>query len=545
MHRLHSSSALAVLLLWASQAADAEMWHLPLLPSGSDASRLGMVRIVNHSAEAGAVDITAIDELGRYYGPVTLNLEAHTAIQFSSTELEQGSGKLEASSGVGAGRGDWRLLLESDLAIEPLAYARTPNGFVDTLHDSVPRRYFYHRAALSAPDSIHAAGGTLRLINRGYIESEVVLFGLDDTGSAAFRPPVVLRLPPGRSRSVTASDLQDGAAGLDGRLGAADGDWRLLIFAAGDIEVMTLLHNPDGPLANLSTADSSDGEIVLFPAAADPSRQGMLRIASRTGAGDVSIRAIDDAGTRFGPVTLQLEADRIVNLDSDDLQTGNASKGLPDGLESGTGDWRLRLSSDLELDVFAYVRMQDGFLTAVQDVAGARGRRHHVPLFQSASTLRQGAQLRLINPGDERVAIRIQAWDDAGNAAQNGTVRVSLPPGVTRTIGASELEDGADELDGSLGQGEDNWRLLVEADRDIFVQSLARSPDGYLTNLSTSSILPRFLDACVGGPRDADDDGIADHCDTDTRSVCSAVAAMAPTSARPGSIPVASAIAAC
>ena len=521
-------SVLALLLLSALHAAVAEIHHLPLLPTAADPLRQGIVRIVNHSATAGEVAVTAIDDSGRYFGPIALTLEARAAIQFSSTDLERGNDSLGIVAGIGSGQGHWRLVLDSDLDIEPLAYAETSAGFIDSLHDTVPRRSFYHRVALSAPDSLHGQGGTLRLINLSWSTAEIAVFGLDDSGRPA-SGQVVLSLPAGASRSIDASELENGAPALLGRLGDGEGDWRLLIFGDSglDIAAITLLDTPSGPLANLSTAEYANGEIAYFPSAAEPSRTGELRMTSRSGSGEVLIHAVDETGRRFGPVTLILEAGRTVALDSDDLEFGATAKGLPAGLGRGEGDWRLRLESALDLDIFAYARTRDGVATVVGQVAAASDRRHHVPIFKPAHASEQLSRLRLINPGADPADVRIQGWDDAGRTASRGAVTLTLPPGTTHTIAARALEQGADGLNGRLGQGEGNWRLLVEADRDIRVMSLVESSAGHATNLSTTSIRPRFLDSCVGGPIDADGDGIADHCDTDPQNALRPLSACA------------------
>ena len=503
----------AILLTSESVSVAASPYHLPLLPSATDSLRQGVVRIVNHSASAGKVEITAIDDSGLYYGPIVLAMDARAAIEFSSEDLERGNGTRGITSGIGGGHGNWRLVLESELDIEPLAYAQTPAGFIDSLHDVVPQRSFYRRVALSAPDGAHGGGGTLRLINAGFSVAEVVVFGLDSNGGPGLWP-VVVSLPAQASRSITATDLQDGSPDLMGSFGDAGGDWRLLIFADGDIEVMTVFDNPSGPLANLSMADfGRQKEILLYPSYEESSRQGVLRIASKTGTGTVVIDATDESGQDFGPVTLSLDGQQEVVLDSSDLEFGNPAKGLPEGLGRGEGDWRLSFSSRLDLDVFAYARLRSGELTAIGDVTAKNDQRHHVPLFFAASDTRRTSQLRLINPGIEPANIRIQAWDDLGKSAPEGVVRFSVSAGTTRIVDAGELEEGSVDLDGNFGPGEGNWRLLVHADRDVHVMSLATSADGYLTNISSSSIAPKFLTECVGGSPDADDDGIADHCD--------------------------------
>ena len=175
------------------------------------------------------------------------------------------------------------------------------------------------------------------------------------------------------------------------------------------------------------------------------------------------------------------------------------------------------MQSYLDLDVFSYARTEDGTISAIADSALTRDRRHHVPLF-NAATASQTSRLRLINPGTETASIRIQAWDDAGQFAPNGDVRLSLPAEATRTLDAVDLQYGADGIDGSFGAGDGNWRLLVDADRDIHVMSLVTSTEGDLTNISSTSLVPRFLIECVGGSPDADNDGIADHCDDEPQT---------------------------
>ena len=55
--------------------------------------------------------------------------------------------------------------------------------------------------------------------------------------------------------------------------------------------------------------------------------------------------------------------------DGVDLEAGNAGKGLTRSTGAGEGDWRLTLTSDLDLEVLSYIRTTDGFLTAMHDLA--------------------------------------------------------------------------------------------------------------------------------------------------------------------------------
>ena len=526
IHRHSSAAAAALLMLLLSPGVLGEQYQLPLLPSASEPLRQGMVRIVNHSAEAGEVAVTAIDDAGLLFGPVTLAVEAQRAIEFSATDLEQGNAAKGIVTGIGAGRGDWRLVLDTTVDIEPLAYVQTPAGFVERLHELVPPTWFYHRLALVDPDNGGQHDGQLRLINASASEANVVIFGLDDEG-ALVPGQVYLVLPAGAARTVSASELEAGAFGLTGALGDREGDWRLLVFADPEVGVMTLLDSVSGPLANLSAATADEGDIPLFPSTADAVREGLLRITTRSRAGDVQIHAVDDAGREYGPVTLTVESDASVQLTSSDLENGNTEKGLPIGFGSGEGDWRLRLESDLDLHVLAFARTQNGFVTTIHDVAARGDRRHHVPFFNPASDTQQASRLRLINPTDNAAQIVIRAWDDEGDTAPDGAVSFTLEAGASKSISAEALEEGAEDLSGSLGQGEGKWRLSVQADQAIRVMSLVESSEGHLTNLSTAATLPRFLNSCIGGPVDSDGDGVSDHCDRDPDTALRAVSGCA------------------
>lgn len=517
-HRHTGVSALVVLSLLMPLVTSADTYRLPLLPSASDALREGMVRIINHSDESGRVAVTAIDDSGLVLGPITLEVEAGQAIRFSSADLERGNDALGIATGIGGGQGDWRLVLDTSLDIEPLAYVHTSAGFVDSLHDVVPRRSFYHRVTLLAPDSGLPDGSAVRLINPTDAEAEVTIFGVDDENALA-PGRVSIVLAAGAARTVSARELENGAVGLAGRLGDGAGDWQLLVFTDAAIEAMTVLDTASGPLANLSAAQVGEGSVLLFLSAGDALNEGRLRITNRSAAGEIRIRAVDDTGQSFGPVTMSVDGQQTVTLSSNDLETGNAAKGLPIGLGSGEGDWRLVLESELNLDVFAYARSQDGVVSIAHNVAAEGRRRHHVPFFNPASETRQQSRLRLINPSEGAAQIVIQAWDDAGDEAPEGAVSLSVAAGASTSLSTESLEDGARGLSGSFGEGEGGWRLAVQADREIQVMSLVEDTAGHLTNLSTSSTRPRFLDPCVGGSEDADGDGVSDHCDREPDTV--------------------------
>ena len=226
--------------------------------------------------------------------------------------------------------------------------------------------------------------------------------------------------------------------------------------------------------------------VWLFPAASDPLRQGFVRVINRSAeAGAVRVEAIDDAGTRRGPVTLSIAANETVHFNSDDLEQGNAGKGLPGGLGSGEGDRRLELDSQLDFEVLSYIRTEDGFLTAMHDVAPVTKNGHRVVTFNPGSNPNQKSHLRLVNFGSAEAQVVVTGIDDTG-ASPGTEVRITVPAGAAGTVTAAELETGTDAFEGALGNGSGKWRLRVESDQPIRVMSLLDGPKGHLTNLSTA-----------------------------------------------------------
>ena len=244
---------------------------------------------------------------------------------------------------------------------------------------------------------------------------------------------------------------------------------------------------------------ASTHAIPFFPSAADPlGRQGFARIVNRSdSSGTVTIDAFDDAGRNHGPVTLTVDARETAHFNSADLEDGNAGKGLARGTgRPSEGDWRLELTSDLDLMVLSYIRTSDGFVTAMHDVAPAEGNRHAVVFFNPGSNSAQASMLRLVNAGDASASVTIHGIDDRGTRA--GPVRLSIPARAARTVSAADMEAGAVGLTGALGDGAGKWRLEVEADRPILVLCMLATPTGHLTNLSTA---PELVTAPSGGDR--------------------------------------------
>ena len=246
------------------------------------------------------------------------------------------------------------------------------------------------------------------------------------------------------------------------------------------------------------TTLAAEHEIPLFISASNALKEGFARIVNHSDeSGTVSIRAFDDSGRAFGPTTLSLNAWEAKHFISDDLEMGNSSKGI-NGVGGGMGDWRLVLESDLDIEVLAYVRTYDGFLTSVHDKVRQPSSRHLVPIYNPGSNRNQVSKLRLINPGSRAAAVTIVGADDSGRRAPE--IGLRLPAGEVRTFTAQQLEAGHRDLDGRLGDGSGKWRLFVSADQPIGVMSLLETPTGHLTNLSTSTSVKNYASPPGGDP---------------------------------------------
>ena len=464
----------------------ARRYSVPLFLSTSDSRRQGFLRLVNRSDEPGTVSIHAVDDAGDRHGPVEISLEARETIHFNSEDLESGNPDKGIAGSIGAGTGDWRLELTTGLDIAPLAYVRTEDGFITSVHDTAQTlddgRYyipFFNPAANTRQVS------SLRLVNRGTEDAGITITGIDDRGAPPPDGEVRLNLPAGEARVITAQELETGGTALQGRFGPGAGKWRLFLAATAPIEASSLLDSPTGNLSNLSSRGRQRSLPLVLPFTLD-GRQGFVRVINWSDTpGTVRIRGVPDSGRQTDAVTLTLDAGAAAHFNSRDLEFGNEAKGLSGGIGHRDGDWRLELQSELDVEALAYVRTDDGFVTGVHDLAVKVEGIVEVPFFNPAGNANQQSRLRLVNTGEDSAVVTITGRDDVGAAPSYGTVRLTVRAGDTRTITARELEAGASGLRGRFGDGIGKWRLSVASEQPIDVMSLLESPTGNLTNLSS------------------------------------------------------------
>ena len=248
-----------------------------------------------------------------------------------------------------------------------------------------------------------------------------------------------------------------------------------LLMSSNGVVACTDLESP------LST-ENGHYSVPLFLSDANATRHGFLRIVNRSShQGTIRIHAIDDAGMRFGPVDLELGANSAAHIDSSDLECGNLATGLSGGVGRGQGEWRLELATTLDILARSYVRTSDGFLTRLDGTSAiGDGNSCVVDFFNPASNHEQVSQLRLANTSNEIAEIAVTGTDDRGQHSP-GEVRLTIPAGETRTLTAYDIESGAAEVSGRLGEGTGKWRLSVSSDRSIEVTNLLSSTTGYLT----------------------------------------------------------------
>ena len=253
----------------------AQRYTIPLFAApGSPGRPQGVLRIVNGAGEAGTVAVHAIDDAGVRTGPATFTLGAFAAAEFTAAELASGDPARGLSNGIGPLAGDVRLEIGTDLPIMALAYARAADGALSAMHDTVPaeevggadgevRSYRYEVPLFnSASEAVQAS--RLRLVNPGDAPATVTIGGRDDSGAAAPGGGVRLTLPPGGARTLTALELEAGGAGLQGRLGAGVGRWRLTVSSDQTLLAVNAVASGAGHLNNLSTvAAETDGAVAV------------------------------------------------------------------------------------------------------------------------------------------------------------------------------------------------------------------------------------------------------------------------------------------
>ena len=245
----------------AHKAREMKTHLVPFIPRADAGNGIhAFVRIINYSGVGGTVAITATDDDGQEH-ETWVEVEPGTTRHFRSRHLEHGNFR-GLGPGIGRGEGARRLVLKSDLDLSVLAYARTSDGFVTSLHQTAPKwKTATGTGALVEffnPGSNRTTASVLRVINLEDRELTVTVHGYDDERTprtvrelSLDYDHATLTLGPKEARILPCWELEERPV-LEGGLGDGKGKWTVVVSADGEIEVMSLLHNEAGYITNVS-----------------------------------------------------------------------------------------------------------------------------------------------------------------------------------------------------------------------------------------------------------------------------------------------------
>lgn len=103
-----------------------------------------------------------------------------------------------------------------------LAYVRTDDGFLTTMHDAVPSLIHTHRAPTFNPGSNADQMSSLRLVNPGEEDAEVMIVGIDGDGVSP-GSGILVTVSAKASMTLTSQEMESGGVGFEGALAHGGG----------------------------------------------------------------------------------------------------------------------------------------------------------------------------------------------------------------------------------------------------------------------------------------------------------------------------------
>lgn len=174
--------------------------------------------------------------------------------------------------------------------------------------------------------------------------------------------------------------------------GASGGEANLCVTVNGTTQIAAQQFTILNGLNALDTSEEAcvvapitfNGSLVrvynINPAGVSTAESFLRTINPSSTPGNVTIVAWDDLGNRRGPLTFTLPARQSKQFNSQDLELGNAGKGLAGSLGDGAGKWRLEVTGE-----FPGMRVQslnrnttDGTVTNLTDADGHGEQRHEI-----------------------------------------------------------------------------------------------------------------------------------------------------------------------
>jgi hypothetical protein len=182
-----------------------------------------------------------------------------------------------------------------------------------------------------------------------------------------------------------------GAGGYTAYVCAAVAGGNATVIDASSVSVQTTFTR--GATTSASTScdlldlryNGSVVDVYVINPAGNTTAQSFIRVINPSnGAGTVSIVGTDDAGNVSTPVSFSLAAGASMQINSEDLENGNAAKGLTGSWGNGAGKWRAVVTGE-----FAGMRVQslnrnynDGTVTNLTDADG-KGEQTFQKLFDN------------------------------------------------------------------------------------------------------------------------------------------------------------------
>ena len=183
-----------------------------------------------------------------------------------------------------------------------LAAFELPNGFEDV--DAVPYGQAHTIALFPPASDTLGRQGFARIINHSDEAGTVRIDAYDDSGTPY--GPLILAIEAGATVHFNSDDLEQGNRdkGLEGATGEGDGQWRLDLASALDIEVLSYVRTKDGFLTSMHDVVprfSSEHRVVTFNPGRNVNQRSRLRLINP---GDepaqVRIEGIDGTGRNPG-----------------------------------------------------------------------------------------------------------------------------------------------------------------------------------------------------------------------------------------------------
>jgi hypothetical protein len=225
-----------------AKAIDHALYYVP---NADNEEVEGFIRVTNADTVDAFISIRGIDDEGNI-GNTSLSFELSPlqTLHLNSGDIENGNRGKGLSGALGDGVGDWRLFIDSSNELHVMSYIRTPDGFLNDMHDVAelsPSKTDVLVPIFNPSSNLNQVS-RLRISNDSKFTCFVMILAIDDSGIAAAEP-VSIVIPPYQVAEISAQELENGMDRFSshGKAGDGTGKWKLLVSSTNSITVMNLL----------------------------------------------------------------------------------------------------------------------------------------------------------------------------------------------------------------------------------------------------------------------------------------------------------------